>query len=269
VTAFTLEVAADPPPAGASLDEGSPWIDGDGNVCARVYRQGYTRWIDWPALGLFAFISTQSNVRVWPADGVGPDVVRDFFERRLQPLLLQARGYQTLHASAVRIGSEVVALTGRSGSGKSTLAFALGQAGHRQIADDALVIDTTAQPPTIVPLPFLPQLKDATRVLAAGRTQVGEVENTAGSESIPLGAVVILQQDASAPREPRPVRVAGPAACVAVLAHAHVFDPADDPEGLVTAYARLVDATPVFELSYRPAIDELACLISAIRSLAS
>ena len=266
MTAFTLEVAADPPPAGTSFDEGSPWVDGDGNVCARVYRQGYTRWIDWPALGLFAFSESQTSVRVWPTEGVAHDVVRDFFERRLQPLLLQARGYQTLHASAVRLGTGVVALTGRSGSGKSTLAYALDQAGHRQIADDALVIDTAAQPPTIVPLPFLPQLKGAT-ALAALLPRAGGVGSERENEPMTLGSVVILQQDASAPREPRPVRITGPAACVAIMAHAHVFDPADDPQRLVTAYARLVDATPVFQLSYRPAIDEVACLISAIRSL--
>src|SRR5262245_55935428 len=65
--------------------------------------------------------------------------------RNVVPLLLQSRGIQVFHASAIRFQDGVVGLCGRSFSGKSTLAYALARRGHEVWADDSLLISATHQ----------------------------------------------------------------------------------------------------------------------------
>ena len=261
---LTLDVAADPAPEVAGLSAGYPWIDGDGAVCARVLRQKDADWIAWSGLGLFKISHNQTAIQGWRAEGVAEHRFRDSFERRLQPLILQARGYQALHGSAVVEDGAATAFVGRSGSGKSTLAYALHTDRCRQIADDAVVLDPGVRPPLVLSIPFRPQLKGPAATLRAedDRTPDNDV-----ARRDPLALVVVLRQDISAGAEPRLVRLDGPAACVTLLTHAHVFDPAADPAGLVEAYASIADATPVFELAYRPVLAELHTLVRACRAL--
>lgn len=56
------------------------------------------------------------------------------------PHILALKGYTILHASCVRLGDHVIAISGPSGAGKSTLAEALIVAGGEQVADDLLPI---------------------------------------------------------------------------------------------------------------------------------
>jgi hypothetical protein len=264
VQLLTLDVAADLAPDVAGLSAGYPWIDGDGAVCARVLRQKDADWIAWSGLGLFKITHDTTTIQGWRAEGVAEGRFRDAFERRLQPLILQSRGYQALHGSAVVTRGAAAVFVGRSGSGKSTLGYALQHDGCAQIADDAVVIDGRGRPPLVVTLPFTPQLKGEAAEL---RTQEAPIEKEGTATRVPLGIVVLLRQDDSAGPEPRVRRLDGPAACVTLLTHAHVFDPAADPAGLVEAYATIADATPVFELGYRPVISELPSLVRACRVL--
>jgi predicted ATPase len=261
---LTLEVVAGDAPALSGFRESPPWLDGDGGVCARIFRDGQSRWIDWPALGLFGVSPHSSTIHVWPVDGVHSRILFDFFERRLQPIILQGRGCQTLHASAVEIDSVAVALAGPSGSGKSTLAYALHRHGHAQLADDALVIDMTAEPPVVLALPFAPELRGAARALLDDSD--APAERALRDRSLPLGAIVLLDRSAANQTAPTVEPISGPAACVSVMSHAHVFDSADD-ERLVTAYARLVNAVPVFRVTYRQDLSDLPNLCAAVRSL--
>jgi hypothetical protein len=56
------------------------------------------------------------------------------------PKLMSLRGHFVLHASAVVLGSGVVAFCGRSGAGKTTTARALARAGASFVAQDKLVV---------------------------------------------------------------------------------------------------------------------------------
>ncbi len=58
----------------------------------------------------------------------------------ISPKLLALRGHCVLHASAVLLGSEVLAFCGESGAGKTTTARALAQAGASLVCEDKLVI---------------------------------------------------------------------------------------------------------------------------------
>jgi hypothetical protein len=81
---------------------------------------------------------------------------------------------------------------------------------------------------------------------------------------LPLGAVLILAQDDAA-TSPQLDRLRGPAACVELMKHAHVFDPAAGHDRFVTSYAAIADRVPVLRLTYRPVFQELDTLIRFVR----
>jgi hypothetical protein len=59
---------------------------------------------------------------------------------RVLPVVAIARGYEALHAAAVRTPAGVVAIVGASGAGKSTLAAELVRRGYGLLGDDVLVV---------------------------------------------------------------------------------------------------------------------------------
>jgi hypothetical protein len=77
-------------------------------------------------------------------------------------ILLHQRGYVTLHASCVNLGSGAVAFLGDSTAGKSFTAAALHSRGHTVVADDATVVDVDGSVPSVYPgFPGLQLLPDA------------------------------------------------------------------------------------------------------------
>lgn len=235
---FTFELDPGPAPALTAQSECAPWLDGDGRICARLFRGPSTDWIDWLDAGVFRIASDSSHVQVWPRSAHRDQDLVDLFHLRIQPLVLQSRGYQALHASAVAIRGAAAALAGVSGSGKSTLARALASRGHLHLADDAVVMRMGSK-----------------------------VDVCAASDKIGLAAVVLLTQDRERGPAPELRRITGPTACTSLLAHAHVFDEADRKR-VVTDYARLADEVPIYRLAFRPVMSELPELIRAVEGLA-
>ncbi len=70
-----------------------------------------------------------------------PDSIEDTYRRGVLPLVLQLRGHEVLHASAVSTASGLLVLCGVSGTGKSTFAYGLSRRGYPLWADDAVVLD--------------------------------------------------------------------------------------------------------------------------------
>jgi len=66
-------------------------------------------------------------------------------------VLLHQRGYLTLHASCVKIGSHAVAFVGRTESGKSTTAASLHARGHALVSDDVTVVCNSGSVPLAFP----------------------------------------------------------------------------------------------------------------------
>jgi len=104
------------------------------------------------------------EVLVEPAPGALPADIRAYLLSPIFSTLCHQAGMYSLHASAVRMGTGVVAFLGNSGAGKSTLAAGLAQRGYAVLADDICLLDTrtdtvAAQPgPTLV-VPVAPALK--------------------------------------------------------------------------------------------------------------
>lgn len=77
-------------------------------------------------------------------------------------ILLHQRGYVTLHASCVSLGSTSVAFLGDSTAGKSFIAAALRSRGHAVVADEVTVVDLDGLIPSVYPgFPVLQLLPDA------------------------------------------------------------------------------------------------------------
>ena len=87
---------------------------GTGNYEAYGYDGRGYGWIQFPGLGVFRFRQSGSVVAI-PEAGVSSSRVEDQYLRGALPLVLQMRGHQVLHASAVDTPSGILAISGASG----------------------------------------------------------------------------------------------------------------------------------------------------------
>lgn len=245
-------VLADGPPAprgpGRTVnvwrdDEGVPFAE------AAVHDEGYR--LEWRGIGVLTFAPGSARVRLWPSPGVEAAAARSDVLHLVQPVILQALGHHTLHASAVRLPAGVVAFCGISSTGKSTLAFALGQQpGLLQIADDALVLTMANGRIAVHALPFRSRLRAASREFfsPSARSAAGPQARPAAER---LLAIFVLQPPGS-DHAIDLMRIGATQAFTALLAHAHCFDESDRAAvaSLVQAYLALADAVPVYRLGY-------------------
>ncbi|MGH9801062.1 MAG: serine/threonine protein kinase [Blastocatellia bacterium] len=90
-----------------------------------VDRYGTQIWVTWPQSQTLEDMATYL---------LGP----------VLGLVLRLRGLTCLHASAVVLGEQAIALVGASGAGKSTTAAAFAQTGYQVLADDIVALDEQA-----------------------------------------------------------------------------------------------------------------------------
>jgi hypothetical protein len=254
--------AGSAPGLGRQVNE---WKDDRAEVFARAFSLDTQHCVDWPGLGVFAFSSSSHQVRVWPYPNARHEDILNTFSRKLQPVILQALGWQALHAAAAAVPSGVLAFCGKAGSGKSTLGFAMNQAGYPHVADDALVLRLDRDHAKACPLPFAPRLRPASRVHFgySSEQQPPVVEITCGE--LPLSAVFLLRQDHHVER-PHLTRLPQAAAFSDLLAHAHCYDVQDaaQTQRLVDDYLTIVSHVPVYRLQYRPELQRIAELIDMV-----
>jgi hypothetical protein len=249
--------------------EVNKWFDHSGELGGRAFSCENLRWLDWRGAGVFVFSIGGHEVRVWPEANASPEAIVQTFFRMLQPLILQALGWQALHAGATVGPKGVLAFCGKSGCGKSTLAFGMRQVGWRQFSDDALVLRLDADRVLACPLPFTPRLRPRSRTHFA-QTRSNLV-SCAGGEltEVPLTAVFLLRQDHGL-ASPRVSLMPQARAFSQLLAHAHCFD-AEDPKHarrLVDNYLALSAHVPVFSLDYCPEFQYLPQVTRAIAEAA-
>jgi hypothetical protein len=193
------------------------------------------------------------------------------------PFAAALQGLEVLHAGAVVVGGEGVALSGPSGSGKTSLALALQRRGAELLADDVLAVERAGE--ELLAHPGAPvagiDLAEAERLGAQGEGEPAGVLAANAREQIaravlvprpvPLGALFLLDRWLDGPEEPSfepegdprqllastfnllltsPERLAGLLDVCARLAARRVervtFGPATDPDQLAAAiWARL------------------------------
>ena len=92
------------------------------------------------------FIVDHAGTEVW-ADWSDPLTLEDTATYLLGPVMgfvMLLRGVVCLHASAVAVGNEAIALLGPAGSGKSTTAAAFSERGYKILAEDVVTLDDRA-----------------------------------------------------------------------------------------------------------------------------
>jgi hypothetical protein len=239
------------------------WRDQGDSLCA-VGHAGDGWWaMEWPGWAIYRFgPALGDRVEVLHRADVPRERLEDTYRRSVLPLQLQALGREALHASASAIAGTAVCFCGERWAGKSTFAYALERRGFPQRADDSLVLDVGSGAITTVPLPFTPRLRPASLdYFVRGDDDAWRTDAPAE----PLGAIVILEQDAgSVPCTLN--RVSGADAFRQVLAHAHVFEP--NQEGaqrrLARHYLDIAAAVPVYALRYAPRIDDLPLVLDRL-----
>jgi hypothetical protein len=246
------------------------WRDDLGVAFARGYADDHRRWIEWRDWGVFAFSLGSTTVHAWPAAGMSRAAVADVFARVLQPIILQALGWQALHASAVLGGDGVLAFCGVGRSGKSTLAYALGHASFDQIADDAVVIEPAGDGVLTHLLPFAPGLREPSRQHFAECTTADVEDASPLPEKAWLRAVFLLRQDDGLSRPETPRRVQPVQAFSALVTHARCFDETDAAHvrQLVADYLQVAERVPVFSLGYPPRFAQFGELTEVITTTA-
>jgi hypothetical protein len=125
--------------------------------------------------------------RYW-RDGT-PETLRHLLIDQVMPLVLNLRGAEALHASAVLVDGKVIAFTGPTGSGKSTLAVALASAGHTVIADDCVgLIDGGAAFEVVPAYPGVRLWEDVLRHLDLGERAAEPVADYSEKQRLALDA---------------------------------------------------------------------------------
>jgi hypothetical protein len=247
------------------------WRDWDGIPRAYGYTAGEDHWMCLPGLGAFRFSPADQPVEAIVPDSAPAELVEDAYRRSVMPFVLQARGRELLHASAVLMPSGVAAFCGNSGAGKSTLAHSLGGRGYRPLADDALMFEAVNGAIQVNPLPFELRLSrhsaltEGTEVVekAPVATHGGPVAGQ--GEEATLAAVFVVERDESAPdldlRRLSPTEAFSP-----LLYHAHCFSDRDEERRrlMLERYLELTARVPVFRIRYRPDLDRLTALLDEI-----
>jgi hypothetical protein len=158
---------ADQPPfsevlKATTLPDGTPW-----RISARI-EDGYL--LRFVGMADFTIDSTGSELTCWRVErGVSADTLRHLVLDQVFPMVLNRRGREALHATAIVTPKGACVFAGPAGSGKSTLAASFFLAGFGALGDDCLPL--VEQNGSIRVLPGYPGMRlwrDTITALSAG-----------------------------------------------------------------------------------------------------
>lgn len=119
------------------------YTDEAGEPVFRVFRLLGGKYYRFCYADRTEFLLDQNGTRIW-ARWLEPLTLEDTTTYLLGPIMgfvLLLRGLICLHASAIAIGDEAIALVGPAGAGKSTTAAAFADRGFNILAEDVLTLD--------------------------------------------------------------------------------------------------------------------------------
>ncbi|MEK7435722.1 MAG: hypothetical protein AAB150_02425 [Pseudomonadota bacterium] len=129
--------------------DGTPWM-----TCTKT-SQGYR--LHFTNIADFLVDPSGRRVSCIAPPGTPPETIRHLFLDQVIPPLLNLRGTEALHASAIATAQGACAFIGMSGQGKSTLASAFHVLGYPILCDDCLVLKD--DPDSILVQPAYPGLR--------------------------------------------------------------------------------------------------------------
>jgi len=145
------------------LEDGRPWLS-----CAKT-EGGYLLRVH--ELADFFVDTAGQEVVCFPESRTSLQTLRHLFLDQVLPLVLNLRGQDALHATAVLTSRGVCAFVGPSGAGKSTLAATFQLAGYPVLSDDCLVVRQEGE--QIIATPAYPGVRLWEDTLEALRHEAG------------------------------------------------------------------------------------------------
>jgi hypothetical protein len=246
------------------------WLDPRRTAGAYASQAGSHYWIDVSSVAMFHYSAATGQVMAVTRSAIEEGRVRAIYRRVVLPFLLQALGYEMLHASAVRTERGVVAFCGESGAGKSTIAVGLARRGYPIWADDALLLDASARIRALS-LPFDVRLRrDSAELFGLGGRADTSSRDWPGIERDPVDLVAICVLDRGA--APGRIEVTacrrGASALTALLAHACAFNLADldRKRRMATQYLAVAARIPVFKVGVEAGLDRLPGLLDHLEA---
>jgi len=243
------------------------WTGTTGTVRVRAYVGTTWSWIDWDGVAIYRFRRGSNHVEALPARHAKPKAVEDYYRRHILPLVLQANGFEAVHASAVISDRGVLGFCGECGTGKSTIAYALSRRGYPQFADDVIVMTQAHGSIEALSLPFLPRI----RVPAAqhfGNDVYTNLASDQGSHSArsPVAALFILERAENGQIDPQVERLDGVEALTALLSHAQRFDSMSfsSRKRTLQNYLDVTAIVPVYSVRFANALERLDSLLDRL-----
>lgn len=249
------------------------WSDSRGVIGALSHTTAQEHWLHVLGIASFKLELEVDTVTAIPHQGSKPEAIVDEFQRTVWPTMLQLRGHEVLHGSAVHTPGGVVAFCALSETGKSTLAYALNRRGYALFADDAVVLTVTPDSVEAHALPFQVRLRSASALhfgyaqaqLVAGRVRCkGQQENG----PLPLAAVCLLEQLSSLPdgRIVTTEALAPTEALVSALEHALYFSLQDRQRKrhMMQQYFSLASRIPMFRVRFQRGLELLPNILDAL-----
>jgi hypothetical protein len=127
----------------SQLSYTAEYTDNSGQPVLRVFRLLDGKYHHFRYADDTEFVVDNTGSEIWAAWSQ-PLTIEDTATYLLGPIMgfvMLLRGIVSLHASAVVVGSEAMALVGPAGSGKSTTAAAFSTKGFNVLADDVVTLD--------------------------------------------------------------------------------------------------------------------------------
>jgi hypothetical protein len=248
------------------------WLNRQGGVVARGFREAGFHWMAWPDLVTYRFAPADPFITAYAVPGAPVDIIWDVYRRSVVPMALQAFGWEALHASAIVTSRGLIGFCATSETGKSTVAFGLRRRGFPQWSDDGVVFRTEGAA-LATPLPFEARLRPESRaIFGADAAMLPRLEGNGRGEQrysdpMPIALICLLKRVSGADDAPPLIRnVPATEAFPELLIHAHEFDPYDPDRRarMMQTYLDLVALVPVVEIRFVPNRDRLETLLDTI-----
>jgi len=162
------------------------WKEPDGTPWLTYTKTNGGYRIHYPYLADFLVDHRGTHVRCVAQPQTAPETIRHLFLDQVIPPLLNLRGREALHASAIQTASGACAFIGQSGWGKSTLAAAFHVMGYPVLCDDCLLLNDESDRVSVEPAyPGLRLWEDSRGVLFGNMLSTTPVSQNTTKRRIP------------------------------------------------------------------------------------